>query len=149
MGARFLIVLALVSACEKKSSKYCALHPTDLAFCEPSDAAADAPMMCLSNLDCAPADPICEPSTHICVQCLANADCVGVPNAPICDPVSFGCVGCLMHADCTASNACLPDGSCADPNNVIYVDQDGSDTPTSGSCSFDSKCATITHALTK
>ena len=37
-----LIVLALVAACERRSEKYCELHPTDLAFCPRTDAPTDA-----------------------------------------------------------------------------------------------------------
>jgi len=144
MGARVLILIAALCACERRSSKYCELHPTDLAFCDRSDAAVDAPTSCTTNTECAAADPFCEPASHICVECLTNTDCASKPGTPICDPARFACVGCLVHADCP-SDACLPDGTCGDDSNVIYVAEGGIDT---NPCTHDKPCKLIAHAIT-
>ena len=144
MGARVLIAIAALTACERRSAKYCELHPTDLAFCDRSDAAVDAPTSCTTNAECAAADPFCEPSSHICVECLTNSDCASKPGTPICDPSRFACVGCLAHADCP-SGACLPDGTCGGDDNVIYVAEAGLDT---NPCTHDRPCKLIAHAIT-
>jgi len=145
---RVLIVIAgcgaLLAACERRSDKYCMLHPTDLAFCERSDAPSDAPMMCTSNAECSAADPYCEPSAHICVECLTSADCATHPGEPQCNPTTFACQGCLVHTDC-ASGACLPEGTCGDESNVIYVSDQGLDT---NPCTAAAPCKTIAHAIT-
>jgi hypothetical protein len=48
-----------------------------------------------------------------------------------------------MHGQC-ASNACLPDGSCADPGNVAYVDPAGTDNT---SCTKAMPCTMVSKAL--
>ena len=125
MGRHLLILLVLV-ACERRSEKYCLLHPTDLAFCDRSDAMPDTPMMCNTSAECAPANPFCEPSLRICVECLTSADCASHPGEPQCDPTTFACQGCVAHTDC-ASGACLPDGTCGDDSSVIYLSNLGND----------------------
>src|SRR5262249_44056943 len=50
---------------------------------------------------------------------------------------------CVVHTDC-ASNACLPDGSCADPNDIAWVDELGTSNPT---CSRALPCSTISNAI--
>lgn len=49
---------------------------------------------------------------------------------------------CVVHGDCE-SNACLPDGRCADPDDVAYVQETGSGTL----CSRAMPCGTVTDAL--
>lgn len=135
--------IPLLAGCEKRSTLYCEKNPEDLANCEPTDAMVVPPMMCTTNPDCSnPAKPLCEPSAHICVECLTNGDCTRDPSAPNCDPVSFTCEGCLAHSDC-ASNACLPDGTCGDDSSVLYVDQQGLD---GNDCTVQKPCATISRA---
>lgn len=72
----------------------------------------------------------------------------------ICEPVCSGtspvcgsngtCRGCMTHAEC-ASNVCRPNGSCADANDVAYVD------PTKGtdnlSCSQADPCTLLSVGL--
>src|SRR4051812_123158 len=64
----------------------------------------------------------CGSSTHsipiLCVACPAEA--------PTCDADAEGCRPCRAHAECL-SDACLPDGSCADPASVAFVDSTGQD----------------------
>src|SRR5439155_17742220 len=79
----------------------------------------------------------------LCVGCLANTDCLdAVMNH--CDPATHSCRGCVLHSDCP-SQACLPDGTCGDDGNVIYVDGAGADNAT---CTQGSPCLTILHAAT-
>src|SRR5262249_32863204 len=55
----------------------------------------------------------------------------------------------VNHTDCTATNACLPDGTCGDDSTVIYVSESGSDTPSSGTCTMLTPCATINKGLSR
>jgi hypothetical protein len=56
----------------------------------------------------------------------------------------LGCPRCSDHADCTTSNVCLPDGSCADPSQVAYVDPSGTD---NAQCSLATPCTRVAAAL--
>jgi Cys-rich repeat protein len=78
---------------------------------------------CLSDTDCTPSQARCEPSLHVCVQCIANDDCAGrsrsscnretnrcalpcandadCPSDMVCDPHQGVCVECLDDSQCT------------------------------------------------
>ena len=92
---------------------------------------------------CTGSTPVCGPS-HTCVQCIApdqTASCTGI--APLCG-ADQTCHPCTKHQDCSMSNACLPDGSCAQADQVAYVD------PMLGSgntCSKASPCKKVDDAL--
>lgn len=90
------------------------------------------------------AKPICEPTQQVCVAC--TADMIGAcgGTTPICSSENT-CTGCTSHDQC-ASNACLPDGSCAEESQVAYVSSSGDD---SNSCTADMPCLTITNAALK
>ncbi len=147
MGARVLIgvvaALFVVAACERTSTKYCAIHgPTDPVSCGYYDAALGTLKPCTSDSDCA--GERCNLATDECVQCLTGSDCP--PSDPICDPQANTCGACRQDSDCSASLACLPSGQCADANDVIYVDSAiGADTGTCGTMA--APCETITFAL--
>jgi Right handed beta helix region len=84
----------------------------------------------------------------VCVECLpesANA-CSG--NRPICGE-DAACRGCQAHSDC-ASDACLPEGSCAEEDKVVFLKEGGtSGGPgnTNGKCSKETPCGTMAAAL--
>lgn len=127
---------------------YCSAHPDD-SDCPPIDAAVDAPdadLTCKSNNDCPdPMAGVCDLSgSKACVQCLPPSQtsaCMGV--TPVC--VGTTCQRCTQHAECAASNACLPDGTCADAQQVAYVDPlIGSDNPT---CAKATPCAKLARGI--
>jgi hypothetical protein len=144
MGPRLLALAALASVaagCEKRSTKYCGMHPDDLANCEQTDAPPPAKVMCEMDSHCSP--PHCEPKAHVCVECLSNDHC---DNDELCDVNgSYTCRGCIVEDDCP-SLTCLPNGTCADEGDVLYVDGAGDDATT---CTRSQPCKTITRALTQ
>lgn len=142
MGARVLILLLAITACEKRSTLYCEKHMQDFANCEQIDAAIEPPKPCETEADCTAAKPICEPGSGICVECLTNTNCK-LPTAANCDPTTFTCEGCLAHSDC-ASALCRPDGACASESDIVYVSEGGDD---ANDCSLTKPCATIEHAF--
>lgn len=72
---------------------------------------------------------------------LSSEACGGA--TPACDDAN-ACRACRAHAECAASDACLSDGSCADPLDVAHVDPMGSDDTT---CGRSTPCARIAAAL--
>lgn len=141
-----LLILIVCAACTRTSEKYCGLHPEDLAHCPPSDAMVDPRPTCASDPECPATLPHCliEGATlGVCVGCIDNSHCT-TPGKESCDPDTRTCRSCVEHADCLASNACLPDGTCGTDDQVIYVDENGTD---AGDCTVAAKCATIAYAL--
>jgi hypothetical protein len=57
--------------------------------------------------------------------------------------VSNQCQQCTAHAQCTASNVCLPDGGCADEQQVAYVANGGSGT----ACTKAAPCGTLDNGV--
>ncbi len=141
MVTRVLICLALAGmlGCEKRSTKYCGLHPNDLANCEQTDAPLPDPVACEMDSQCTGGH--CELDANVCVECLDNAHCEAGER---CDTGgSFTCRGCISNTDCPGGT-CLPGGSCGDDSAVIYVDAAGTD---NDACTMSAPCATLTHAL--
>jgi hypothetical protein len=78
-----------------------------------------------------PTAPHCltsEPDKGACVGCRDAADCTADPAAPACDPTSHSCRRCLADAECP-SKVCdlLPQngasyGRCVDASQIVYVD---------------------------
>ena len=141
---RLLIAISLVCACTRKSEKYCGLHPEDLANCGYLDAGIDAPSPCNDDSQCTPPSPRCFLGTTpgVCVGCLSNDDC-REPGKQSCDLETLTCRSCLAHDDCP-SKACLPNGTCGDDSNTIFVTVGGN-----GDCTSASPCGTITDGLSK
>lgn len=142
MVERVLIIaaLAVVAGCEKRSAKYCGMHPEDLANCEQLDAPPPPPVMCMTDAECTGGH--CELGAHVCVECLDNTHC---DNNERCDTDgAYDCRGCILDTDCTGG-VCLPGGSCSTDAQVIYVGSGGVD---EGECTFGAPCATLTYALT-
>ena len=127
MVTRLLILAALLAGCEKRSALYCEKNPEDLAHCPSTDAPEMPQVMCTDNSMCTQGDKLlCNTASNVCVGCLSNTVCTD-PNKNNCDPGSGTCRGCIVHADCV-SDVCLPDGTCGDDTDTVYLDADnGSD----------------------
>src|SRR5690606_20451898 len=131
MSARGLVVslsiLACVLATSCKNPNYCEGNVNDDCRADTADAAPDTTTACTASSECAAPTPACETTSGACVQCIApdeTAACTGT--TPVCD-ADHTCRACETHAECPSAT-CLPDGSCADPSQVAYVDATGSGT---------------------
>jgi hypothetical protein len=113
----------------------------DQGFCRPCNSASDDPV-CQSRSSSTPLCATGGTSIGQCVACRANGDCSGT--TPICTNAGT-CRPCTAHTDC-ASGACALDGtsagSCVDPTNITYVDNNpakctgGTGTPTMPLCNL-------------
>jgi len=117
------------------------------ADCTSPDAPACVDHLCVTRCgiddDCAGAadGPRCA-EDGACVGCLADADCPA--SAPLCDAEDRRCRGCELDAEC-ASGVCIEaDAVCAEPGQIIYVKDSGTDT---GGCTSAAPCQTISYAL--
>jgi hypothetical protein len=101
--------------------------------------------------ECGGVDTDCQPACgtgQICVMgacaCTANEGCIGDPAGSICDDGT--CVPCTAHEQCFDSQLCLLTepglGTCAAPEDVLYVAEDGTD-PT---CQRDAPCGDLEAA---
>lgn len=122
----------------KLNPTYCKAHLGDpdcrRAF---PDAASDEPTTCTGDEQCV-APLVCDlGATMMCVQCTMNEHDACTGTKPIC--VDRACQKCTEHAQCTASNVCLPNGSCADEAQVAYVQAGGSDS----ACTKLAPCSTL------
>lgn len=54
---------------------------------------------------CTGTTPLCNMTTHSCVQCLAEADCSTLAPTSHCEPTSHTCVACLDSTQCTTASA--------------------------------------------
>ena len=77
-------------------------------------------------------------------ECPGSLTCVAgfcEDHAPIVDAAPDP--GCTQHAQCPVSNVCLPDGACADPQQVAYVSATGSGT----ACTQAAPCGSVASAV--
>jgi Right handed beta helix region len=79
----------------------------------------------------------------VCVECLPGRAEACVGTTPACGGTS--CRACSSHSEC-ASDACLPDGSCALETQVIYLKQGGSGAA-GINCSKQFPCGTLNTAI--
>lgn len=131
-----IVILAIVAgsaACERLSPNYCADVPDhncmDREVSQPADAMA-------SPMDAPPMDAPPEMNT----SCASDTECIHM--TPVCG-IDHRCRICTVNSECP-SDACLPDGACADESNVAYV-QAG----TNGSCTRAAPCGTLQAGLGK
>lgn len=141
---RALVMFALlVAGCVKKDNpNYCPGLNAD-NNCAEGDAGL---MPCANNTQCTTSTAaICDTQLHACVQCTPTQTSACMKATPICG-TDERCRGCASHAECPISNACLPDGSCADAGDVAYVSAapDGTDNPL---CTMAMPCTKIMKAL--
>jgi len=89
------------------------------------DTAPEVPFNCHTANDMCPADAgVCNPDGGMCVECLMDEHCSARnPNAPIC--AARMCRACTTDDECPDPKICLPDGHCATPGEVIFVEQAG------------------------
>lgn len=74
----------------------------------PADRGTGAAPPCYKDTDC-PANKLhCDVDTHLCVECVADANCVVAPYFR-CDAAVHRCVECLTVADCGSNAICHPD----------------------------------------
>lgn len=83
---------------------------------------------CKADSECSAsaATPFCNTSAGVCVACKENAHCAGA--TPVCEQESLTCRACSADTEC-GSGVCLATaGTCALPDQLIYVKQGGMDT---------------------
>lgn len=75
-------------------------HAMDAGVDAAVEAGGDGGQSCADSSSCAPPTPYCDPTRHVCVECLSYRNC---PGGEVCE-VSLGtCVGCRSDADCPVS----------------------------------------------
>jgi hypothetical protein len=140
-----VVVLACgaLAACDaifgkELNPKYCAAHPDD------TDCRGDASQSCSSTAQCT-APQVCDVGgTNMCVECTQQeaAACTGA--TPVCGDDRM-CRRCAAHPECAGSNVCLPDGTCADPAQVAYVQAGGTGPQP---CTKGAPCGTLQEGVT-
>jgi hypothetical protein len=125
---------ALLGACSKTNPYYCEDNPDHNCALDAA-VGADGPMTCTEASDCDEARPVCDEANGACVACKGSdlGSCGGT--TPACSATNE-CRACAANADC-ASNACMPDGSCADAANVLYASSTGGAT----TCTLVDRCS--------
>jgi hypothetical protein len=114
-----------------------------------SDCPAENPI-CMDNLcigscstddQCAGTDrPFCD--AGVCVGCRSPLDCSG--DTAICDQEEHVCRGCTGDTECS-SGVCIEfEGTCAQPDEIVFVKMFGSDT---GTCTAAAPCASLPYAV--
>lgn len=133
----FIASAALAAACTKRSSLYCEHHPDDTANCS---STTDASTSCTTSAQCSAPLPACNTAEGECVECTTAEPEACTGTTPICEGTT--CAACTEHSECISA-VCLPDGSCADPATVAYVDPSGGDTD----CTQAEPCRRFDRAL--
>ena len=136
--ALFCMAMTVASGCSNSSPLICDGVPSD-----PSGCATDGPVVaCTTDDECAP--QVCDVAgTQTCVECTADKAAACTGTSPICGD-DLACRGCSAHTECPDSNACLPDGSCAAPDDVAYVAAGQA-----GNCDKATPCGTLTEGVAK
>jgi hypothetical protein len=138
--AGLVLVIAGAAASCRKSDHYC--PGATLDNCNYLDAVR----ACTGDADCTEPTAVCDlGGSNACVQCLApdqTAACGG--GTPVCGD-DHACRACRAHAECPASSTCLPDGTCADPAQVAYVQAGAAGAQP---CAKAAPCGTLQEAVT-
>ncbi|MEO8553193.1 MAG: right-handed parallel beta-helix repeat-containing protein [Kofleriaceae bacterium] len=135
-----LVIAAGLAFTACHNPNYCPGNP-DNACDEgnPVDAKPDT----MEALDCVAmgcsGGQVCDTSSHACVACTDSNPGTCAGTSPVCHQEA--CAACVANAECTTSDACMPDGSCADMNDVAYVKTTGG--VDNATCDKDHPCATI------
>ena len=141
-GLCFLVVLFLAGCVRQRDPYYCpGANPND-------NCAEDAgPMACTSNDQCTAPLGVCDVTgSGTCVQCTPDqaGACSGA--TPACGE-DRTCRACRAHAECAGSEACLPDGTCAEPAQVAYVKPTSLGGTDNTSCTLMFPCTKVARAL--
>lgn len=64
------------------------------------EGGVDGGRSCADSSSCAPPTPYCDPTNHVCIECLSDRNC---PSGEVCNATLGTCVRCLSDADCPAS----------------------------------------------
>jgi hypothetical protein len=81
------------------------------AACAGHPGCVSSSSSCVTSANCLnPALPVCNTTSHTCVQCLAKSDCSSTPTTPECNTSAVlgtvdTCVQCLTGADCSSPTA--------------------------------------------
>ena len=95
-----------------------ACRPPRSAFLDPAAPVCQPDGTCGEctppDLDACAAGEVCEPTEHVCVECVSSSDCPDTE--PSCNDTTNTCEGCDTDADCTEPPApvCQPDGTCGE-----------------------------------
>jgi Right handed beta helix region len=129
--ALVVVSLVVVAGCHQDNPESCEL-PSNAGngVCPGIDAAIDTPTPpeCTVSNECmAPDKGVCDTALNggTCVQCTAASAMACKGKTPAC--INDVCAPCTRHADCTDSKVCMPDGACANENDVAYLDGGGTD----------------------
>jgi hypothetical protein len=157
LGAIALICLAGL-ACKRETPGYCGgdggaakcvaagtICNLETLLCEPPDGGSDAPEAgdgpsagCRTDDACrsAPdaAGPACVLDGGQCVECLEDKHCIADKNRPFC--IAQQCVPCTSDDRCPKVSSdeglCIADGHCATADELIYVQNVSSCSPSGG-----------------
>jgi len=131
-----LTILLLGAACENPN--FC---PEEPYF---KNCMFNAGIPCTNSGECPSVLSVCDVDGQgVCVQCTEKEHeaCSGTSSTCL---VNGSCGSCTKHDECE-SLACLPDGSCADPDQVAYVQARGTGLPP---CAKEAPCGTLQQGIT-
>lgn len=131
----FALLFGLSGAC--KNEHRCDGNPHN-------DCRLDGAVTCSSSEQCASPTPACDLGTMACVQCTPQEPAACTGPTPVCGG-DHTCRACSAHAECPESDACLPDGRCASPGEVAYVQAGGTGAQP---CAKGAPCGTLQEGVT-
>lgn len=136
-GKHWLILVSFIAVCaagcRELNNEYCRAHRDDPDCAREGDKCG--------NVQCQAPTPVCNTDTTACVECVMDMDCA--QSRPICSAQNT-CIECEADPDC-GSGLCLPDGTCANLDEVAHVD--GAVASGNAECSMTMPCATLEQAL--
>lgn len=149
--ASLVLSLVVVGGCHQDNPESCELPANaGMGMCPPVDA-TDAPTTPPPPPECTMSNPCTNPDKGVCDTTLDGGTCVQCTAASqmACKGASLACINracapCTKHTDCVDSNVCMPDGTCANADDVAYLDGGGTDQMT---CSQATKCTRIERAV--
>ena len=135
----FSIFVIALAACEWKQH-----NPS---YCPPGHDCNLVGPPCVDDSDCDKAPLlVCDNKIEMCVQCTSEKHDACTEATPACGD-DGRCRACEAHSECSASQACLPDGTCADPEQVAYVKPMALGGTDAGDCSLAQPCTKPSKAL--
>lgn len=130
--ALVVVSLIVVGGCHQDNPQSCELPGNaGNGVCPGIDAPIDTPPLppeCTIDTPCPnPDKAVCDTAVNggTCVQCTATSQMACKALSQAC--INNVCAACTRHTDCVDSNVCMPDGKCANPDDVAYLDGGGTD----------------------